>query len=156
MGSLHALGFLFGMTLVLTSGCATIVGSGPDMVPVDSDPPGARILVNGSQVGRTPATIMLDRQLSGTISIEKQGYESINVQKPKVVNGWVFGNLCLGGVPGLVVDALTGNIMKYNDTPVMVVLTPVASETPPAGAGPEVQEGESAPISLNAQSGARR
>lgn len=116
--------FVLVMAIAL-SGCATIVDSGPDMIPVRSDPSGASIYVNGMLVGKTPSTVTLNRASSGTILIEKKGYEPITIQKHKTLNAWLIGNLCFGGIPGLIIDVATNNHQKFNSTPVMVNLTPV-------------------------------
>ncbi len=116
-----------------TSGCATIVASGPDPVPVNSQPSGAQIFVDGALVGTTPSTIKLARDTSGTITIEKPGFEPMTVHKSKVLNGWVFGNLCVGMLPGLLIDIATGNTKRFSKTPVTVSLTPLNASGEAAG-----------------------
>jgi len=107
------------------TGCATIVASGPDMVPVSSTPSGATVYVDNVPVGVTPTTVSLDRGGHGQIRIELDGYEPITVSQDKVFNGWFVGNLAFGGIIGIIVDVATDNVTKHTDAPVMVQLRAV-------------------------------
>ncbi len=111
------------ITLVsFTSGCATILQPGPDKIPVRSEPEGAKVLLNGMLVGVTPTVISVNRADNCSLEIQKDGYQTISLDKNKVVAGWVFGNLLLGGVIGLGVDLITHNQGKYSEEPVFVTL----------------------------------
>lgn len=114
-----------GVVALLVSGCATIVASGPDLVPISSKPPGAMVYVDGVPVGVTPVTIPLKRSGSGRIRIELEGYEPVFVTQDKVFNGWFLGNILIGGLIGIIVDVATSNVTKHSTDPVMVVLRPI-------------------------------
>ncbi|HEY4242170.1 MAG TPA: PEGA domain-containing protein [Kofleriaceae bacterium] len=119
------------------AGCATIMDGGPDHIPVASNPPGAAVYLDGQMVGTTPMVVVLDRQRShGNIQIVANGYAPVVVQRDKSINGWFWANLCLGGLVGMVVDAVTGNITGFDDSGIAVGLTPVAGGQPPAYAQP--------------------
>lgn len=111
------------LALVLT-GCATIMAGGPDHVQVVSNPPGANIYVDDVLVGQTPGIVTLDRDKSGgNIRIEAPGYSPVVVQRSKHINGWFWANLCLGGVVGMVIDLVTGDVKKFDDTPINASLS---------------------------------
>jgi hypothetical protein len=119
------------LVLLSTSACATIMAGGPDRVPVNTNPPGAAVIVDGVQVGVTPTTVTLDRGRSmGNIRLEMPGYAPVTLQRSKEINGWFWANLCLGGVIGIVVDLATGNVKRFDTTPVGVSLVP-GGDMPP-------------------------
>lgn len=117
-----------GVVALLVSGCATIVASGPDLVPISSKPPGAMVYVDGVPVGVTPVTVPLKRSGSGQIRIELEGYEPVFVTQDKVFNGWFLGNILIGGLIGIIIDVATSNVTKHSTDPVMVVLRPIESD----------------------------
>ena len=121
-------------TLGLVSGCATIMAGGPDHVPVSTNPPGATVFVDNMPVGTTPMMVTLNRETSsGMIRLEMAGFQPVTVVRAKGINGWFWANLCTGGVIGIVVDLVTGDIKSFDDTPIAVGLTP--------GYGPAGQPG---------------
>jgi hypothetical protein len=103
------------------TGCATILQSGPDKIPVRSEPEGATVLLNGMLV-------YVNRADDCHIDVKKDGYQSIAIDKNKVVAGWVFGNIIFGGIIGLGVDLVTHNQGKYPEEPIFVSLIQKPSE----------------------------
>ena len=110
---------------VAGSGCATIFAGGPDHVPVATNPPGATVFVDNIPVGQTPLMVTLNRQRNnGVIRIELPGFAPVTVVREKGVNGWFWVNvLCLSLLGGLI-DAITGNVYNFDDTPITIGLTP--------------------------------
>lgn len=120
---------------VLASGCATIVAGGPDTIPVNTNPPGAYVYVNGQVVGQTPMIVTLDRKRSvGDIRIYYPGFQPVQITRYKELNGWVFGNIFLMIWP-VVIDFVTGDWQRYDDTPIAIGLTP-GQAPPPYGVQP--------------------
>ena len=95
------------------SGCATIVSPGPDYVYVTSVPSGATVTIDGLQVGQTPISTSVNRR-AATIAFSKAGYQTVTAGVPKVFNGWVIGNVVIGGIIGIIIDAATGNVTKVS------------------------------------------
>lgn len=121
----------------LASGCATLLAGGPDRVSVTSNVPGATVYLDNQPVGATPMIVVLDRDNSqGLIRIEAPGYNPVMMQRSKSINGWFWGNICLGGVVGMLIDAVTGDMHKFDGTPINVALTPSA---PRPAAAPAVE-----------------
>ncbi len=111
------------------TGCATIMAGGPDKIAVQTNVP-ATVYLDGQPVGTTPAVVVLDRSKSqGNIRIEAPGYQPVVLQRSKEIQGWFWGNLCIGGLIGMVIDAVTGDMKKFDDSPINIALTPI-------GAGP--------------------
>lgn len=133
---------LLPITLVLASlalsGCATIFAGGPDRIPVQTNVPGASVYVDEVLVGQTPTVILLDRQKSqGRIRIEAPGYQPVVLQRVKTINGMFWANICVGIIP-MLIDAVTGDMKKFEDGPLNIALTPAAggpqyAPPPPAG-----------------------
>ena len=102
------------------SGCATIAQStgignsaGADLVAITSKPAGATVHIDGVQVGVTPLTITVSPRAK-VITFAKDGYSAVTIPIPKDWNGWAIANVLW--IPGVVVDAVTGNIRKVRGT----------------------------------------
>jgi hypothetical protein len=113
------------------TGCATVTGgTGPQKVKVVSDPPGAAVLVDGRPFGVTPTTVAVDRTVGHRIELEKDGYAPTAADLKTGVNPWVFGNLLVGGLVGIVVDLATDSERRLYPGGVDVRLAPAAGANP--------------------------
>jgi len=132
------LGIGIGLALIVAfSGCATIMAGGPDRIPVTTNPPGATVFVDNMPVGQTPTMITLDRgRNSGMIRIEMPGFAPIIIARDRSINGWFWVNIVLLSPLGIIIDLVTGNIHSFDDTPIVLGLTPAAGGPPPAGFAP--------------------
>jgi hypothetical protein len=114
----------FSSLLVASSGCATIMAGGPDQVPIQTNPPGATVYVNGVAVGQTPIVVSLNRSTDvSDIRIMAAGFQPVEMQRYKEINGWFWANLCWGVVP-MIIDVATGDMKRFDDTPIAIGLTP--------------------------------
>lgn len=121
----------------LLAGCATIVAGGPDTVPIQTNPPGAYVYVNGQVVGQTPMIVELDRHHSmADIRIYYPGFMPVQVTRYKSLNPWVFGNFFLAIFP-VIVDLATGDWQRFDDEPIGVGLMP-GQAAPPYGTPPQL------------------
>jgi hypothetical protein len=112
---------------VFTSGCASIVHSGPRSIPIASTPPGATVSIydrsnNAVSVNTTPFVASLPTRYgyfkgqTYRIVFEMPGYAKAETKLEPSVSGWYFANLVFGGLLGmLIVDPITGAM--YNLTP---------------------------------------
>lgn len=101
--------------------CGTMMGSGPRNVPVDSDPKGATVYYQGVPVGKTPCIIPV-RRASLELVLRLDGHHEQVAQVGRAGNGWVFGNILLGGIPGLLIDILAGGTWVVSEKPLIVPL----------------------------------
>ena len=114
--------------LITTSACATIAGGGSSQaVSVASEPSGASFTVKSSSgiqmaSGIAPQTVKLPRKNEYQIEFNVPGYHSQSVALTKGINGWVFGNLFIGWIPGLIIDFATGSANKLEPSLVQVSL----------------------------------
>ena len=95
------------------SGCATIVNGGPDVVYFSTTPAGATVTVDGAQLGKTPLTTQVRRN-SHMMTFSKEGYQKDTLPVQKEFNLWVLGNVIFGGVIGIIVDAVAGNLEEVS------------------------------------------
>lgn len=94
--------------LSLVSGCATVTGGARDpKVEVTSNPPGATVVVDGQPRGVTPAIVELSRKSDHEVVIQQASYETAVVPVKRQLNPWVFGNVIVGGLIGVVIDVAT-------------------------------------------------
>lgn len=113
------------LTLVAASlsGCATIMHGGNQSVGFSSNPSGAQVYVDNQVVGVTPVTATLSRKDQHLVRVEMQGYAPYEMRLNRSMSGWVWGNLLIGGIPGLAIDAISGAIYKLTPNEVNASLT---------------------------------
>lgn len=129
--SLAAHGRLTAMIgLALTcSACATMVGGSTQEVLIQSEPAGAYCKVErlGATVGfvnPTPGKTVLPRSKENVVvGCTLAGYEQSNEILAASFTGATVGNILLGGLVGIAVDAASGANNRYPDR-VLVVMTP--------------------------------
>jgi hypothetical protein len=105
---------------IVTSGCATITKGTTQAVAVNTPGAvGAQCTLNsgaiGTKVVTTPATITLDKsQESITVLCKKECFQDGSTVIASNTETMAAGNLLVGGVVGLGVDAVSGAMNKYN------------------------------------------
>jgi hypothetical protein len=127
--------------LAATGGCASITNGTSQSINVNSDPGEADCTLtrDGRELAtiKTPAPVKVKRE-SRTIHVlcRKEGFRDGETTMDARFETATLGNLILGGVVGLAVDAASGAYQRY-DGFVMVHLTPLpptAAATQPAPA----------------------
>jgi hypothetical protein len=115
----------FSLLLLLTvfgtmlGGCATVVSGTTQTVGVNTDPEGADcqftrkgILV--ARVNPTPGTMQVSKDYeSVSVLCQKEGFDDTTGVIGSEFQAMTLGNILLGGVIGVVVDAASGAMMKY-------------------------------------------
>ncbi len=101
---------------LVLGGCATLFSGTEEPIYFDSNPSGARILIDGLVVGTTPATIEVDRPgLEDTdVTVQLPGSEPIRFELDKKFNNTAILNILFW--PGFLIDALTGALYRYDKT----------------------------------------
>jgi len=128
-------------SLLLATGCASIVSGGPKTIPITSVPDDAVCEIVDVRSGasilktRTPYTATLSndagffRNARYRVKISKDGFIPREVPLEAGVNGWYFGNIIFGGLLGiLIVDPATGAMWKIHQDSVAVQLYPDSAE----------------------------
>ncbi|MEA2837286.1 MAG: hypothetical protein QOD89_1836 [Bradyrhizobium sp.] len=127
-------------------GCASATRGTTENISIASTPPGAKADVSGLDNPTacvTPCVVQAKRNADITISISKEGYEPQVIPLTKEVAGagaaGFAGNVLVGGVVGMGVDAVTGAAMDHKPNPVTVTLQPSRPVAPPRPAKPRTR-----------------
>ncbi len=136
---------LFSVVTYWGSGCAFVVCGTKQKIKICSEPSGATAKVADFTV-TTPDTVILRRGEDYTIAISKEGFETRKVYLYRDVNPWVWGNILVGGVLGVVVDYASSSGYVLVPTTVNVKLNAVPTTvTIPALSGTEAGSPTNAP-----------
>ena len=113
----------------LCGGCATVTRGSTEQIQILSEPPGADARTSMGYMCVTPCTLQVGRKDEFTVTISKPGFETAQVPVNTKVSGKggaaVAGNVIIGGLIGLGVDASTGAGLDHDPNPVSVDLVPV-------------------------------
>lgn len=75
---------------LLFQSCATMLTGTTEMAKFNSNPPGAKIIVNGREVGTTNSDVSIDRGWAGKknplVRLEKEGYEPVEFYYERKTN----------------------------------------------------------------------
>ena len=116
--------FLAIASVLLLTGCASIVSKSSWPISINSSPSEAKISITNKKgieiyTGTTPATLKLKSgagffsKASYQVTFEKAGYDKKIVPIEFKLNGWYFGNIIFGGPLGLlIIDPATGAMFK--------------------------------------------
>src|SRR5260370_42161137 len=100
----------WGMMLAVTiavAGCASAIKGTRQTVAFSSDPPGASVIVDGTNLGTTPAEIELARHDSHSVRIEKVGYVPYETTTSSSLNNWQWLDVVSAlGFPPAIFDSL--------------------------------------------------
>ncbi|SEP36692.1 translation initiation factor 2 [Rhodopseudomonas pseudopalustris] len=123
---------------LLLSGCASVTRGTTENISIASTPSGALASVAGTDAPFscvTPCVVEVSRSADITVSLSKEGYEPQIIPLTREISGGggagFAGNLLLGGVVGMGVDAATGAAMDHHPNPVVVTLQPVPAPAAP-------------------------
>jgi hypothetical protein len=110
---------LFAFVIVgLLSSCATIMKGTTSQVSFDSNPKGAQIYAvtkkGKIEIGTTPTVSTISKKTK-SIEFRMDKYYTETVYLQTTINGWYFGNLILGGIPGMAVDLISGGYINLPD-----------------------------------------
>lgn len=128
-------------TLVVTAaafsmlgGCATVTTGSDQAITVQTTPEGAKCLMtrDGKTVGAissTPGTVSVDKSRHPIqIQCEKPGHVVTTEVVESNFQGATLGNILIGGIVGIAIDAGSGAMNKYPSS-IELVLVPTHFET---------------------------
>lgn len=126
-------------------GCATVTRGTKEVLVVGSEPIGAKVTTSIGLTGTTPATFKVSRKGGFVVTIEKEGYETVQVQVASQVAGGgaagMAGNIILGGLIGAAVDAGSGATKQLKPNPIHVKLNPIVRSEGDAAPGSPQADG---------------
>lgn len=120
----NVLALLLGVTVILSTGCASVVSGTDQKLTFNSEPEEATVTVSGRVLGKTPLTVPVDRGSNQSITFEKEGYKTYTAQLSTTTNPWFFGNIVLGGLVGSTTDGVSGAIHEFSPDQYFITLKP--------------------------------
>jgi hypothetical protein len=133
-------------------GCASVTRGTTENISIASTPSGATADIVGLEIPTaciTPCVIVAKRNADITITIGKDGFEPQVIPLTKDISGaggaGFAGNILLGGLIGMGVDAATGAATDHKPNPVIVTLQPIAPPSPPPRTRPRSKSLKPAP-----------
>ncbi|HRQ66166.1 MAG TPA: PEGA domain-containing protein [Xanthomonadaceae bacterium] len=106
------------------SGCATITRGTTQAWTVETDPVGANVELSSGEKCVTPCTLKKKRKDGFTVSIVKDGYRAVRTEVLSSVSGagaaGMAGNVIVGGLIGIGVDAASGATRDLTPNPLVV------------------------------------
>lgn len=100
------------LSILLLSGCATIISGSRQNVEISSEPSSAKVYINEVEIGKTPVQRKLKRNQEYQLILKLDGYKTYETKLERKFNAWYIGNVLIGGIIGLIVDPITGAIHK--------------------------------------------
>ena len=103
---------------VSLSGCASIIKGSSQQIAIETPPATGANCELSNRVGHwtvvTPGVAKVSRSKEDMrITCTKEGWQTASGVIPSDFEGWTLGNLLIGGIIGLGVDASTGAINEY-------------------------------------------
>ena len=116
------------------AGCATVTRGTSSQIQIVSEPSGATARTSLGHQCVTPCTLQVGRKDEFAVVFTLPGHEdqTVNVRTQLAGAGAAgfAGNVVLGGVVGMGVDAATGATLEHLPNPVSVVLRPIPKPAP--------------------------
>jgi hypothetical protein len=132
------------------AGCASVTRGTTNDVTITSTPDGAAVRTSMNHTCVTPCTLKVGRKDEFVVTASKPGYRDASIPvKTKVAGAGAAGfagNILVGGVIGMGVDAATGATLEHYPSPVAFTLEPVAP--PPAAVKPPRRGAKSKPLAF--------
>ncbi len=113
---------------LLSTGCATVTRGTSQDWSVTTEPAGATATLSNGEQCKTPCTLKLRRKFPFSVELCKPGFETVNTQVTSSIKGagaaGMAGNVLVGGLIGVGVDAGTGANKDLLPNPLAVNLVP--------------------------------
>ncbi len=110
-------------------GCASVTRGMTDQVQIVTNPASSDVRTSMGQACTSPCTLQFNRKDEFTVIASKPGYHSAEMAvTTRVAGGGVAGfagNVLLGGVVGMAVDAASGATLEHYPNPVTLTLVPL-------------------------------
>jgi len=111
-----------------SAACATVTRGTKEAWTVQTEPSGARVTTSltGVACDATPCTFKIPRKSEFTVQITKDGYKTVNTQVTnQIANAGaagMAGNVLVGGIIGIGVDAVSGATKELKPNPLSITL----------------------------------
>lgn len=128
------------VTLLLVAftcaGCASVTRGWSEQMQITSTPSEAQARTSLGYTCTTPCTLTVSRKDEFSVVLSKDGFHSAEVPViSRIAGGGVAGfagNVLVGGVVGMGVDAVSGATLEHYPNPVSATLTPLKKGEKPS------------------------
>ena len=131
-----------------SAACATVTRGTTEAWTVETDPGGAAVKTTaGFACDATPCTFKMSRKAEFDVTITKPGYKTVNTRVTHQTAGagaaGMAGNVLVGGLIGVGIDAVSGATQELKPNPLVIKLeaegqtvaaAPATDDVAPAGA----------------------
>jgi hypothetical protein len=109
---------VLGTATIALSGCATVIKGTSQSIVITTPPVSGAYCILSSAEGNwpvtTPSAVTVDKSKEDIlVKCTKAGFQDASASIPSDFQGWTLGNLVLGGIIGVGVDAATGAMNEY-------------------------------------------
>lgn len=105
--------FLLAIIVLFNTGCATLISGTHERIYFNTQPEGAKVVINGVTEGTTPANIKVKKKVSTTfVTFKKEGYKDEKIILEKKLDLIYYFNII--GIVGFAIDPLSGAMYKYD------------------------------------------
>ena len=131
-----------GLCVIWLAGCATITRGTTEVLVINTDPLGADVDISDGHRCRSPCSVELKRKHDYHVIVQKDGYERVDADvRSQIVEAGaagLAGNVLIGGLIGVAVDAASGATKGLEPNPLDLRLVPVANVQSTLQAPPSV------------------
>lgn len=114
--------------IFFVTSCATIMHGPNQNIFVSSEPAGVIVKVDDRTV-TTPGCINLHRGYpSYVLQFEKKGYKPVTVKLVQATDGWLWGNILIGGIIGIAIDFSNGSAYELTPEKTEIALKKIDKE----------------------------
>lgn len=106
-----------------SGGCATMFTGSVQQMTVSSQPPGARVFIDGAYTGVTPMTLMLKTERDHMVTLQHEGYRDTISPVSREFNPVAALNLL--SLVCWVIDIATGALWRFPPNAIYVALQPL-------------------------------
>jgi len=122
------LSFLVFILILVLESCATVINTTTQNIEIKTNPPNAKITIDGKKFGTTPQSVNLERGSNHVVKLELDGYDTYETQITRKISIWFWGNAFNGFLPGMIVDMFTGSMYNLLPESINVELQQAKSE----------------------------
>lgn len=127
---------------LLLAGCATVTRGTTNQIQITSEPTGAEVRTSLAHNCMTPCTITVDRKAEFSVVFNLPGHAEQVIEVKSQLAGagaaGFAGNVIVGGVVGMGVDAATGATLEHVPNPVHAIMRKTAPVSAPKTRAPKV------------------
>ena len=114
---------------LMLSACASITRGTKEAFVIETNPPGAHAELSNGFDCTTPCSLRLPRRSNFVVTLTKDGYETVTANITNTTSGagaaGMAGNVLVGGIIGIAVDAGTGATQDLTPNPLSVTMLPI-------------------------------